>query len=116
MDALTKNGDSIILQTEGALTAKGQLSIPESKRLTVRLGTLWRSIFFVIIVFLLRSLLHDLNGQTDYINDQPQKAEDEGEQCKSLQQIHSTSLPSPSRLREAFTKKVFLPESLLHSM
>ena len=81
MDALTNNGDSTILQTEGALTAKGQLSIPESKRLTVRLGTLWRSIFFVIIVFhlrnLLRNLLHDINGQADYVNDQPQKTEDE---------------------------------------
>ena len=83
MDALTNNGDSTILQTEGALTAKGQLSIPESKRLTVRLGTpllgeaFWRSIFFVIIVFLLRNLLHDINGQADYVNDQPQKTEDE---------------------------------------
>ena len=77
MDALTNNGDSTILQTEGALTAKGQLSIPESKRLTVRLGTLWRSIFFVIIVFHLRNLLHDINGQVDYVNDQPQKTEDE---------------------------------------
>ena len=65
MNSLTKNGDSIILQTEGALTAKGQLPI------------LWRSIFFVIIVFLLRNLLHDINGQTDYVNDQPQKTEDE---------------------------------------
>ena len=77
MDSLTNNGDSTILQTEGALTAKGQLSIPESKRLTVRLGTLWRSIFFVIIVFLLGNLLHDLKGQADYVNDQPQKTEDE---------------------------------------
>ena len=77
MDALTNNGDSTILQIEGALTAKGQLSIPESKRLTVRLGTLWRSIFFVIIVFHLRNLLHDLKGQADYVNDQPQKTEDE---------------------------------------
>ena len=77
MDALTSDDDSTILQTKGALTAKGQLSIPESKRLTVRLGTLWRSIFFVIIVFLLRRFIHDLNGQTDYVNDQPQKTEDE---------------------------------------
>ena len=77
MDSLTNNGDSTILQTEGALTAKGQLSIPESKRLTVRLGTLWRSIFFVIIVFLLRRFIHDLNGQADYVNDRPQKTEDE---------------------------------------
>ena len=76
-DNLTNHIASIILQTEGALTAKGQLSIPESKRLTVRLGTLWRSIFFVIIVFYLRNLLHDINGQADYVNDQPQKTEDE---------------------------------------
>ncbi|MFR6750180.1 MAG: hypothetical protein ACLUSS_05615 [Faecalibacterium sp.] len=33
MDALTNNGDSTILQTEGALTAKGQLSIPVVKKI-----------------------------------------------------------------------------------
>ena len=76
MDALTSDDDSTILQTEGALTEKGQLSIPESKRLTVRLGTLWRSIFFVSS-FSSEKSLHDINGQADYVNDQPQKTEDE---------------------------------------
>ena len=29
---------------------------------------LWRSIFFVVIVFLLVNFLHDLNGQSDHYN------------------------------------------------
>ena len=78
MDALTSDDDSTILQTEGALTAKGQLSIPLVKKIDrSSWGTVRRSIFFVIIVFHLRNLLHDINGQADYVNDQPQKTEDE---------------------------------------
>ena len=69
-----------------------------------------RSIFFVIIVFLLVKLVHDLNGQTDHVHDQSQKTENDHEERESLHQIYPTSLPSPSRLREVSPKKVPLPE------
>ena len=44
----------------------GQLPAQQS-RLTVGLGKLWRSIFFVTIIFALRKFFHDLNGQADCI-------------------------------------------------
>jgi hypothetical protein len=81
----------------------GQLlarSVKKIDRLSLR-----RSIFFVIIVFLLVKLVHDLNGQTDHVHDQSQKTENDHEERESLHQIHPTSLPSPSRLREVSPKK-----------
>ena len=86
---------------------KGQLSIPHVKRLTARVGELLGGqSFFVIIVFHLGKLCHDLKGQMDHIHDQTQQCEDEREKCESLQQSHSISLPSPSRLRAGHFKKV----------
>ena len=86
---------------------KGQLSIPLVKKIDrSSWGTVRRSIFFVIIVFHLGKLCHDLKGQMDHIHDQTQQCEDEREKCESLQQSHSISLPSPSRLRAGHFKKV----------
>ena len=112
-DNLTNHIASIILQTEGALTARVSFPSRSSKRLTVQFGRLGRSIFFVIIAFHLGKLCHDLNGQTDHIHDQAQQRENEREQCESLQQIHSISLPSPSRLRAGYFQKSFLPDLCL---
>ena len=93
---------------------KGQLSIPLVKKIDrSSWGTVGRSIFFVIIAFHLGKLCHDLNGQTDHIHDQAQQRENEREQCESLQQIHSISLPSPSRLRAGYFQKSFLPDLCL---
>ena len=89
---------------------KGQLSIPLVKKIDrSSWGTVRRSIFFVIIVFHLGKLCHDLNGQTDHIHDQAQQSENEREQCESLQKSHPTSLPSPSRLRAGYFQKKFPP-------
>ena len=69
---------------------KGQLSIPLVKKIDrSSWGTVRRSIFFVIIVFHLGKLCHDLKGQMDHIHDQTQQCEDEREKCESLQQSHS---------------------------
>ena len=68
----------------------------------------WQSIFFAIIVFLLRKLIHDLKSQADHIHNQAQQAKHESEQCQSFQQHHSTSLPSPSGSGK-FPSKKFRP-------
>ena len=69
---------------------KGQLSIPLVKKIDrSSWGTVRRSNFFVIIVFHLGKLCHDLKGQMDHIHDQTQQCEDEREKCESLQQSHS---------------------------
>lgn len=75
-----------------------------------------RSIFFVVVIFLLRVLIHDLDGQTDYFQNQSQQGENDHEKIQNFCQIQTISLPSPSRRREVFFKKVSLPEPLLRSM
>ena len=68
------------------LTSIGQLPFPRirSKEIDCQVSELRQSIFFVIIVFPLRDLIHDLKGQSDYINHQTQQAKNEGKQGQSL--------------------------------